>query len=54
MCNALVCPAVWLAASAQFTTDKILGIVFPVTAFVAAGFEHSVANTYYLPMALFI
>ncbi|MBN1657419.1 MAG: formate transporter FocA [Anaerolineae bacterium] len=54
MCNALVCLAVWLCASARSTTDKILSIVFPITAFVAAGFEHSVANMYFIPMGLFI
>lgn len=53
-CNALVCLAVWLCMSARTTTDKILAILFPITAFVAAGFEHSVANMYFLPSALFI
>ena len=54
MCNALVCLAVWLTFSARSTTDKILAILFPITAFVAAGFEHSVANMYFVPMGLFI
>jgi formate transporter len=54
MCNALVCLAVWLCTSARSTTDRILAIVFPITAFVAAGFEHSVANMYFIPMGLFI
>jgi formate/nitrite transporter len=54
MCNALVCLAVWLTVSARTTTDKILAIVFPITAFVAAGFEHSVANMYFIPMGLVI
>jgi formate/nitrite transporter len=54
MCNALVCLAVWLCSSARSTTDKILAIVFPITAFVAAGFEHSVANMYFVPMGLLI
>jgi formate transporter len=54
MCNALVCLAVWLCASARSTTDKILAILFPITAFVAAGFEHSVANMYFIPIGLFI
>ncbi len=53
-CNALVCLAVWLCMSARTTTDKILAIIFPITAFVAAGFEHSVANMYFIPVALFI
>jgi formate/nitrite transporter len=52
--NALVCLAVWLCVSARTTTDKILAIVPPITAFVAAGFEHSVANMYFIPMALFL
>jgi formate/nitrite transporter len=54
LCNALVCLAVWLTYSARSTIDKILAIVFPITAFVAAGFEHSVANMYFIPYALFI
>lgn len=54
MCNALVCLAVWLCASARSTTDKILSIIFPITAFVAAGFEHSIANMYLIPIGLFI
>lgn len=54
LCNALVCLAVWLTYSARSTIDKILAIVFPITAFVAAGFEHSVANMYFVPYALFI
>ncbi len=54
LCNALVCLAVWLCFSARSTTDKILSIIFPVTAFVAAGFEHSVANMYFIPIGLFI
>lgn len=54
LCNALVCLAVWLTYSARSTVDKIFAIVFPITAFVAAGFEHSVANMYFIPYALFI
>lgn len=54
MCNALVCMAVWLCYSARTTTDRILSIIFPITAFVAAGFEHSVANMYFIPMGLLI
>ena len=49
MCNALVCLAVWLTYSARSVTDKILAVLFPISAFVAAGFEHSVANMYFLP-----
>ena len=54
LCNALVCLAVWLTFSARSTMDKIAAIIFPITAFVAAGFEHSVANMYFIPYALFI
>jgi formate transporter len=54
MCNVLVCLAVWLAFSARTTTDKILSILFPITAFVAAGFEHSIANMYFIPIGLLI
>lgn len=54
MCNALVCLAVWLCSSARSTTDKILAIIFPISAFVAAGFEHSVANMYFIPIGLLI
>ena len=52
--NALVCLAVWLCYSARSVTDKILAIVPPITAFVAAGFEHSVANMYFVPLALLL
>jgi formate transporter len=54
LCNGLVCLAVWLTFSARSVTDKILAIVFPITAFVAAGFEHSIANMYFVPFALLI
>ena len=54
LCNALVCLAVWMTYSARSTVDKILAIVFPITAFVAAGFEHSIANMYFIPYGLFI
>ncbi len=54
LANGLVCLAVWLTYSARSTTDKILAIIFPITAFVAAGFEHSIANMYFIPYALFI
>jgi formate/nitrite transporter len=52
LANALVCLAVWLATAGRTVTDKVLAIVFPITAFVAAGFEHSIANMYFLPMGL--
>ncbi|WP_448203943.1 formate/nitrite transporter family protein [Azospirillum sp. sgz302134] len=54
LCNVLVCLAVWLALGARSVTDKILAIVFPVSAFVAAGFEHCVANMYFVPLGLLI
>jgi formate/nitrite transporter len=54
MCNALVCMAVWMCFSARSTTDKILAIIPPIAAFVAAGFEHSIANMYFIPIALFV
>lgn len=53
-CNMLVCLAVWLCYSAKTTSGKILSILFPITAFVAAGFEHSIANMYFIPKALLI
>ena len=52
--NALVCLAVWLGYSARTTADRILTIVPPISAFVAAGFEHSVANMYFVPYAIFV
>lgn len=54
LANALVCLAVWLAAGGRSTTDKIIGIIFPITAFVASGFEHSIANMYFLPIGLLL
>ena len=53
-CNTLVCLAVWLCYSAKTTSGKILAILFPITAFVTAGFEHSIANMYFIPKALLI
>jgi formate transporter FocA len=53
-CNALVCLAVWLCYSARTTMDKILSIIFPIAGFVAAGFEHSVANMYFIPLGLLV
>jgi formate/nitrite transporter len=54
LANALVCLAVWLTYSCRTTTDKVLVVVPPIAAFVACGFEHSVANMYTLPVGLFI
>lgn len=51
LCNVLVCLAVWLSFAARSVTDKILAIMLPIAAFVAAGFEHSVANMYFIPLA---
>ncbi len=52
-CNWLVCLAVWLALSAEDIAGKILGIWFPIMAFVALGFEHSVANMFFIPLGMF-
>lgn len=54
LCNALVCLAVWLCQSGRSTTDKILAIVWPIAAFVALGFEHSVANMYFIPYGILL
>jgi len=54
LANALVCLAVWLSYSARTTIDKIVSIVLPIAAFVAAGFEHSIANMYFIPYALLV
>jgi formate/nitrite transporter len=52
LANALVCLAVWLATGGRSLTDKVVAIVPPIAAFVANGFEHSVANMYFIPMGL--
>ena len=52
--NIMVCMAVWLATAGRTVTDKLLGIILPITALIAAGFEHSVANMYFLPLGLLI
>jgi formate/nitrite transporter len=54
MCNILVCLAVWMSQAGRSVIDKVIVIVFPITAFVAAGFEHSVANMYYIPMGMLL
>ncbi len=51
LCNTLVCMAVWMALAGRSVVDKAVAIVFPITAFVAAGFEHSVANFYFFALA---
>ena len=52
LCNVLVCLAVWLCMGARGVADKILAILFPISAFVACGFEHSIANMYFLPIGM--
>ena len=54
MCNSLVCLAVWMAYSARTTVDRVVTIIPPIAAFVAAGFEHCIANIYFIPIGLFI
>ncbi|MFX0206630.1 MAG: formate/nitrite transporter family protein [Candidatus Hodarchaeota archaeon] len=54
LCNWLVCLAIWLAVSAEDVVGKIFGIYFPIMAFVASGYEHSVANMYFIPMGIII
>lgn len=54
LCNSLVCMAIWMAMAGRSVTDKAIAIVFPISAFVAAGFEHSVANMYLIPVAMLI
>jgi len=53
LCNILVCLAVWLAMAGRSVIDRIIAIIFPITAFVAAGFEHCIANMYFVPLAIF-
>lgn len=50
LCNVLVCLAVWLCMGARTVADKVLAVLFPISAFVACGFEHSVANMFFLPL----
>jgi formate/nitrite transporter len=54
LCNILVCLAVWLCMAGRSVTDRILAIIFPISAFVAAGFEHSVANMYFIPLGILL
>ena len=54
LANALVCLAVWLASGGRSLMDKIFAIIFPIAAFVAAGFEHSIANMYFIPLGLLL
>ena len=54
MCNVLVCTAIWVSLAGHSVTDKMVAIVLPIAAFVAAGFEHSVANMYLVPLAMML
>jgi formate/nitrite transporter len=54
LCNILVCMAVWMALAGRSVVDRFIAIVFPISAFVAAGFEHSIANMYFFPLALLL
>lgn len=54
LCNGLVCLAAWLCLSARTVADKVLAIVFPIAAFVTCGFEHSIANMYFVPLGIWI
>ena len=54
LCNVLVCMAVWMALAGRSVVDKVVAIVFPIAGFVAAGFEHSIANMYVIPLAMLI
>jgi len=54
LCNVLVCMAVWMAMAGRSVVDKAVAVVFPITAFVAAGFEHSIANMYLMPLAMLV
>ena len=52
--NILVCMAVWMTLAGRSVTDKVLAVLFPISAFVAAGFEHSVANMYFISIGLLV
>jgi formate transporter len=54
LCNVLVCMAIWMTLAGRSVVDKAVAILFPIAAFVAAGFEHSVANMYFLPLGLML
>jgi formate transporter len=54
LCNILVCLAMWLALAGRSVINKICAIVFPISAFVAAGFEHSIANMYFIPLGVLL
>lgn len=54
LCNILVCMAVWMALAGRSVVDKVMAIIFPISAFVAAGFEHSIANMYFISLAMML
>lgn len=54
LCNVLVCMAVWMAFAGRSVVDKLVAVIFPISAFVAAGFEHSIANMYLIPLAMLL
>jgi formate/nitrite transporter len=54
LCNVLVCMAVWMVLAGRSVADKFVAVVFPISAFVAAGFEHSIANMYFIPLAMLL
>jgi formate/nitrite transporter len=54
LCNILVCMAVWMAMAGRSVVDKAVAVMLPVMAFVAAGFEHSIANMYLMPLAMLV
>ena len=54
LCNVLVCMAVWMAMAGRSVVDKAVAVIFPISAFVAAGFEHSIANMYLFPLAMLV
>jgi formate/nitrite transporter len=54
LCNVLVCMAIWMSLAGRSVVDKAIAILFPISAFVAAGFEHSVANMYFIPLGMML
>jgi len=54
LCNLLVCMAVWMSLAGRSVVDKLVAVVFPISAFVAAGFEHSIANMYLISLAMML
>jgi formate/nitrite transporter len=54
LCNALVCLAIWMSMAGRGVFDKVVVLLFPISAFIAAGFEHSIANLYFFSLALLL